>query len=374
MPRVTVVGAGFAALTAVRALHKAGGIQISVVSPKAEFVYLPGLIWIPSGRRRAEDLRLPLDPFFLRLGVEHRAAEAQSLSADGRVLETSAGPLENDGLIIASGGRFIKKLPGIEHAITPCEGIAAVERMRDAVKAMAGGTVALGFAGNPNEPSAMRGGPIFEFLFGLDTQLRREGRRERIKLVFFNPMPNPGNRLGEKAVARLLGEMQRRDIATHLGHKLVGFEKDKVKTEGGEFAVDLIVFMPGLTGNAWFDNTDLPRSPGGLIKADGYCRVEGRECVYVAGDAGSFPGPDWMPKQAHMADLQAETAAENLLSELKGGTPDKTFRVELLCIVDSLDSGMLVKRTPDSAMALPPIGLMHSAKAFFESWYLRRYR
>jgi sulfide:quinone oxidoreductase len=72
--------------------------------------------------------------------------------------------------------------------------------------------------------------------------------------------------------------------------------------------------------------------------------------------------------------LQAEAAAANLLIELDGGTPDKTFKVELLCIVDSLDSGMLVKRTPDSAMALPPLGLMHSAKAFFESWYLRRYR
>ena len=66
----------------------------------------------------------------------------------------------------------------------------------------------------------------------------------------------------------------------------MGFEKDKVKTEGGEFAADLIVFMPGLTGNAWFDATDLPRSPGGLIKADAQCRVAGRERVYVAGDAG----------------------------------------------------------------------------------------
>ncbi len=282
--------------------------------------------------------------------------------------------MDNDGLVIACGGRFIKKLPGIEHAITPCEGIAAVERLRDAVKAMDSGTVALGFAGNPNEPSAMRGGPIFEFLFGLDTQLRREGRRDRIGLKFFNPMQNPGNRLGEKAVQRLLGEMTRRDIATHLGHKLVGFEKDKVKTEGSEFAADLIVFMPGLTGNAWFDATDLPRSPGGLIKADAQCRVEGRERVYVAGDAGSFPGPDWMPKQAHMADLQAEAAAENLLAELKGGKANKTFKVELLCVVDSLEAGMLVKRTPEGGFALPPLGLMHSAKSFFESWYLRRYR
>ena len=375
MKRIAIIGTGFAALSAARRLRQLDKeVGITVVGPRAELVFLPSLIWLPSGLRKPEDLRVPLQNFFARNRIDFHAGEATGLEDGGRRVLTSAGPVDNDGLVIACGGRFIKKLPGIEHAITPCEGIAAVERLRDAVQAMHSGSIALGFAGNPNEPSAMRGGPIFEFLFGLDTQLRREGRRERIKLTFFNPMPNPGNRLGEKAVARLLGEMQRRDIATHLGHKLVGFEADKVKTEGGEFAADLIVFMPGLTGNAWFDATDLPRSPGGLIKADAQCRVEGRERVYVAGDAGSFPGPDWMPKQAHMADLQAETAAENLLAELKGGQPDRTFKVELLCVVDSLDAGMLVKRTSDGGFALPPLGLMHNAKAFFESWYLRRYR
>ena len=44
---------------------------------------------------------------------------------------------------------------------------------------MQGGTIACGFAGNPNEPSAVRGGPMFEFLFGIDEQLRREGRRDK---------------------------------------------------------------------------------------------------------------------------------------------------------------------------------------------------
>ncbi len=375
MKRIAIIGTGFAALSAARRLRQLDRqAEITVIGPRPELIFLPSLIWLPSGLRKAEDLRIPLDNFFRRNDIRFVAGEATGLEQGGRTVLTTAGPVQNDGLVVACGGRFIKKLPGIEHAITPCEGIAAVEGLGDRVKAMQEGTVALGFAGNPNEPSAMRGGPMFEFLFGLDTQLRREGRRDRIKLVFFNPMPNPGNRLGEKAVERLLAEMKRRDIATHLGHKLVGFEADKVKTEGGEFAADLIVFMPGLTGNAWFDNTDLPRSPGGLIKADAHCRVEGRECVYVAGDAGSFPGPDWMPKQAHMADLQAETAAENLLAELSGGTPDQTFKVELLCIVDSLDSGMMVKRTPEGGFALPPLGLMHNAKAFFESWYLRRYR
>ncbi len=375
MKRITIIGTGFAALSAARKLRQLDATaEITIIAPKPELIFLPSLIWIPSEKRRSEDLIVPLERFFSDNRIHFVAGEATGLENGGRTVVTTTSKLENDGLIIACGGRFIKKLPGIDHAILPCEGISAAEKIRDRVAALKQGNIALGFSGNPNEPTAMRGGPIFEFLFGLDTQLRLEGRREQIDLTFFNPMLNPGNRLGARAVKRLLAEMERRGIKNHLGHKLFGFEVDRVKTEGGEFAADLIIFMPGLTGNAWFDNTSLPRSPGGLIKADAQCRVEGNAAVYVVGDSGSFPGPDWMPKQAHMADLQGEAAAENLLAELDGKIPGKAFKVELLCIVDSLDAGMLVRRTPDSEMALPPIGLMHSAKAFFESWYLRKYR
>jgi len=375
MKQITIVGAGFAALSAARKLRQLNSdVEITVIAPKAELIYLPSLIWIPSGKRQATDLRISLDHFFTQHHIRFVAGEVIGLENGARTVITKTAKVENDGLIIASGGRFIKKLPGIEHAILPCEGIAAAEKIRDRVAALKEGNIALGFSGNPNEPAAMRGGPMFEFLFGLDTQLRREGRREKFTLTFFNPMSNPGNRLGKRAVQRLMDEMDKRNIKKQLGHKLLGFEADKVKTEGGDLAADLIIFMPGLTGNIWFDNTSLPRSPGGLLKADAHCRIEGSACTYVVGDSGSFPGPDWMPKQAHMADLQGETAAANLLSELDGKIPHQTFQVELLCIVDSLDAGMLVRRTPGSETALPPLALMHSAKAFFESWYLRKFR
>ena len=375
MQRITVVGSGFGALTAVTTLRETGiQAQITVVSPRPEFVYYPGLIWVPSGLRSGDDLRVKLKQFFKRMGVTHVAGEATGLRDGGRTLETSAQEIANDGLIIASGGRFIKKLPGIEHAITPCEGIAAATAIRDRIKAMDGGSVAMGFAGNPNEPSSMRGGPIFEFVFGLDSPLRKERRRERFTLHFFTPAEKPGNRLGPKAVTSLMKEMQRRGIETHLGHKLKGFSPQGVSTEGGDFAADLILFMPGMTGNAWFDNTDLPRSPGGLLQADAQCRVPGFERVYVAGDSGSFPGPDWMPKQAHMADLQARAAARNLVAELSGREPRETFKVELVCIVDSNDSGMLVARTERRNIVLPASRAFHWMKRLFEWWYLRQYR
>jgi sulfide:quinone oxidoreductase len=375
MSRVTIVGSGFAALTAVQTLRQsAADMDITLVSPKAEFLYYPGLIWIPTGLRTGDDLRIPLASYFRRKRVEHLAAEAEGLRDGGRVLETTAGDIENDALIIASGGRYIKRLPGIAHSITPCEGIPAAERIRDRLRAMDGGTIAMGFASNPKEPSAMRGGPMFEFLFGIDNHLRTEKRRERFELVFFTPAQQPGQRLGPKAVKGLMEEMRKQGIQTHLGHKLKSFTETKVLTEGGELDADLILFMPGMTGSQWFDNTDLPRSEGGLIKADEHCRVEGLERVYVAGDSGSFPGPDWMPKQAHMADLQAKAAAANLVAELGGRQPEETFRVELLCIVDANDRGMLVARNEKHNLVLPSMRILHWVKRGFEWWYLRHYR
>ncbi|MDP2771832.1 MAG: FAD/NAD(P)-binding oxidoreductase [Giesbergeria sp.] len=372
---ITVLGSGFGALSAVRELRARGCKDaITLISPRSELHYLPGTIWIPSGLRTREQLIVPLAPFFKRMDVRHVSAEVTGLAPDGRSVQTTAGEVTNDALVIATGGRFIKKLPGIEHAITPCEGIAAAEQIRDRLQAMQGGTIAVGFAGNPHEPTAVRGGPMFEFLFGIDAQLRREGRRDAFELVFFNPSKEPGARLGAKAVAHLLAEMARRNITTHLGHKMVRFEADKVVTEGGKFAANLILFMPGMTGNAWFDQTTLPRSPGGLVQADAQCRVPGFERVYVAGDSGSFPGPDWMPKQAHMADLQAAAAAQNLIDGLAGRPQTTGFKVELACIIDALGTGTLVWRTEKRNLLLPPLRLMHWAKRGFERRYLAQYR
>lgn len=375
MNRVTIVGAGFAALTAVQKLRAADpGMEITLVAPKPEFTYLPGTIWIPSGLRQPEDLLISLDNFFRRMKVQYHKGSATGLKDDGRTLLTDNGEVTNDGLIICSGGQFIKKLPGIEHAITPCEGIPATVKIRDRLDHMKSGTIAVGFSGNPKEPSAMRGGPMFEFLFGIDRKLRLDGKRDNFKLVFFTPAPSPGNRLGPKAVKGLLSEMKKRNIETHLGNKIKGFTESKVITEGGEFEAHLILFMPGMTGNKWFDNTNLPRSEGGLIRADKFCRVEGMERVYVAGDSGSFPGPDWMPKQAHMADLQAAAATANLVAEFNGETPSKTFRIELICIVDSQTTGSLVARTMKHNIVLPQMRAFHWLKRFFEWWYLRQYR
>jgi len=381
--KIIIIGAGFAALTAIKQIRKLDPkVNITVIAPKAEFIYLPSLIWIPSGKRNADDIRIDLNAYFKRTNVNYYPGSVTAIKNAGRTVVTDNGEVENDALLIASGGRFIKKLPGIEHAITICEGIESAESMRDKIKALEGGTIALGFSGNPKEPSAMRGGPMFELLFGLDTQLKQEKRRDKFKLIFFCPAKKPGARLGEAAVKGILAEMTKRNIETHLGHKMKKFEETnkegkeayKITTEGGEIDTDLIIFMPGMTGPAFAPNTEMPLSEGGLIKTNMQCQVEGFDHVYVAGDAGSFPGPDWKPKQAHMADLQAVAATKNLLNGLAGKPTNETFKYELACIIDSVDKGSLAFRNEKRNIVIPSCRLLHHGKKFFEWLYLREYK
>ncbi|WP_047308450.1 NAD(P)/FAD-dependent oxidoreductase [Rhodopseudomonas palustris] len=375
MRNITIIGSGFAGLTAARELRKRKvDAEITMISPRRELHFLPSSIWIPAGIRQGERLKVPLDHFLNKHRIDFVEASVTGLKDGGRIAVTDQGELRNDHLVVATGGRFIRKLQGIEHALIPCEGIKVGEEIGRRLDALKGGTIAVGFATNPNEPGAMRGGPMFEFLFIIDTLLRQRGKRPGFEIVFFSPAPRPGARLGERAVDGLLREMKSRGIATRLGRKILRFEERKVVLEDGEIDADLILFMPGLTGPAWLENTELPLSAGGMIKADELCRVEGLPNVWVAGDAGSFPGPDWMPKQAHQADLQAIALAANIAAIEAGQQPSSRFKPELVCIVDTLDSGMLVFRNERFNFVGPKMKLFHWLKRLFERHYLTTFR
>ena len=55
MKQITIIGAGFAGLTAVRRLRALDrDAEITLINPRPEFVYLPSLIWIPSSLREPD--------------------------------------------------------------------------------------------------------------------------------------------------------------------------------------------------------------------------------------------------------------------------------------------------------------------------------
>src|SRR3546814_13876809 len=62
--RLTVVGSGFAGMTALRPLRRQDrDAAPPLVAPAAELHYLPATIWLPSGERTRSDLECPPQPF-----------------------------------------------------------------------------------------------------------------------------------------------------------------------------------------------------------------------------------------------------------------------------------------------------------------------
>ena len=53
---ITIIGAGFGALSTVREIRQRDPhARITLIAPRAELHYLPGIIWIPSGLPRASN-------------------------------------------------------------------------------------------------------------------------------------------------------------------------------------------------------------------------------------------------------------------------------------------------------------------------------
>ncbi len=373
MHKIVVAGAGFAGLMTLKTLRQQGykGPMV-LLAPKPELFYYPATIWVPAGLYQERDLTFSLERFLHRHDVEYVAGCVTGLEATSHRLYTTVGEMAYERLVIATAGNTARKVHGLEHVCIPCDGYPAVLSLQRRLAALQEGTLAFGFSGNPHEPTALRSEPLFEFLFGTDTLLRRQKRRDRFHLVFFTPCMEADERWGSKGP--LQRELAQRGIECHVGRGLHGFGAAGIQFADGEIPSDFTVFIPELVGPSWAKQSDLPLSEDGFIRADTGCRVLGFEGkVYVAGDAGHFPTPAWVPRHGHTANHHATTLVRNLLGDMRGEPTQHTFRQELIYIVDTLEGGLLVFRNHRHSFAWRS-PLLHWAKRLFIRTYLREYR
>jgi sulfide:quinone oxidoreductase len=66
--QVVVVGSSFAGLTAALELrkHLDEHHRIVVLDRRADFTFIPSLVWLPFGKRQPEDITFPLAPVYER--------------------------------------------------------------------------------------------------------------------------------------------------------------------------------------------------------------------------------------------------------------------------------------------------------------------
>ena len=85
MARVVILGAGISGHTAALHLRRllGKGHEVVVVSPNADWNWIPSNIWVGVGRMSPEEVTFPLAPVYRRQGIGFRQARAVAIWPQG---------------------------------------------------------------------------------------------------------------------------------------------------------------------------------------------------------------------------------------------------------------------------------------------------
>ena len=352
-----ILGGGFAGLEAAIQLREAG-LDVTLVSSRPHLFVYPTSIWVATGERRLDQVRLDLRDVARRHGFQLVVGTVSAISGARRAATVDGEERTADHLVVAIGADRLRP-PGYEHVFTLGGDPENVVRLRDALDALLAkgeGRVAIGFGGNPIDPSAVRGGPAFELMFNVETLLRRRGLRDRFQLTFFAPMASPGERMGRKAAAAIRGMLERLGVAARFGTKIAGFDAGGVRFEGGErLDAELVVFLPAGNGHPLVKASDLPRNDAGFALIDEGCAVPGLDGVWAVGDAAALQGPDWRAKQGHLAEVMARVAAANIAAQVAGRPERESYlpHVGITCLLDMGNGAAYVHRDAQRERMIP---------------------
>ena len=381
MKKVLVLGGGFAGLEAAIYLRKYG-FEVTMISDRDYLYVYPTSIWVPTGESSFEDVCLPLEKLKKVHGFTLIIDKIDSIKSAEKKVYGEKGTYDYEYLVVALGSGKVKH-KGIENTLTICgapeESLKIKERL-DALIAQGSGKIAMGFGGNPKDPSNVRGGPAFEVLFNVHNRLKKLGIRDKFELTFFAPMKEPGARMGPQALKMMDLFFNKLNIKKQVGKKITEFKENGIAFEDDIFIEsDLTMFIAAGDGHPVFQKSDLPLNEAGLIKINDYCEVmhdydDAPEIsnVFAIGDSAVLDGPDWRAKQGHIAEVMARNTAFNIKAIEEGSSERKGYfeHLNILCVMDSGDGAAFVYRSDKRGMMIPMPVVGHWMKKGW-GWYYK---
>lgn len=373
---VLIIGGGIAGVEAAIYFRKEG-FDVELISDKSSLYIYPLSIWIPVGLSSFDNVTMSLDKLAARHGFTLTIDRIVSIRSDKKtILLENGGERRSEHLVIAIGAGKMKHM-GLEHTLSICgapEQSLQLKTKIDALIQKGTGKIAFGFGGNPNDTSAVRGGPGFELFFNLHHYLKKLGIRNNYEMTFFAPMPQPGARMGDKALKMMEILFKRNRFLSRYGKKIARFEENQIVFEDESvLESDLTMFIPAGDGQSLIKESDLPQNKAGFIKINDFCEIEGIEGWYAIGDASALEGPEWKAKQGHIAEIMARNAAHNAAIDcgLKAGEKKGYIsHLNILCLMDMGNGAGFVYRNDQKALLIPMPIIGHWLKILW-GWYYK---
>ncbi len=364
-PRILVAGGGFAGLESAFYLKMrlAERAKITLISDQEKFLFKPNTIYIPFGLD-PETLKIPLARPAHRKGITFVKGAVGGVDPEARTVAVDGQEHPYDFLVVATGASMRPdEIPGLREYAQTVWTVDEMLRLRGALDALLedarqGRRRQVLFLVPPNNKCS---GPLYEMVFMLDTWLRRKGARSAVEIAWSTHEAGYIQVFGPRLHEEVTGEFARRGITGHTQYVVERVEQGEVAYRNGRrLPYDLLISFPPYVAATPFPG--LPGDERGFLKTDlGTRQVAGYPNVYAAGDAGDFP-----VKQAFLAFLQADAAAEHLASQVLGTTPAFEFRPVSMCVMEQFDKATFAQ-VPLRLTGDPqrPVEVQPDAKALY---------
>ncbi len=398
MTHVVILGAGIAGVSAAYALKAKLGPndEVTVVSDKPYFHFVPSNPWIAMGWRERSDIAFPIGPYLESRGIRFIHSGVKRIQPDVIQVDLENGDvLFYDYLVIATGATGASDdVPGLAEHTQSVVHIDEAERAQAAYREFVRhpGPIVVGAA-----PGSSVLGPVYEYAFLVDADLKRRNIRDRVSITLVTPEPWPGHLgLGGEGASRdaVTAALADTHINVICNARTQRIDKDtihvveldaagkEIKTHALPYAYS--VYWPAFGGVPGVRSASRLVNARGLVVVDEYLRNPDYPNVFAIGACVAQPAlentpvPIGPPDSVYSITKAGETVVQNILAQI-GDAPLVSYVPQRAkWLTDMGNTGASYLSEPQ--VPLRDINWMrqgrwvHQAKVDFEKYFVNKIR
>ena len=345
MKRLVILGAGTAGTIMAHRMRRVLPAQdwdIVVVDRDDRHVYQPGLLLLPFGVYRADEL-VRSRRVTLPSGVALRLDPIDRLEPEARRVHFADGTtISWDVLVVATGTRTVPEEtpglvgPGWQRSMFDFYTLEGAQALGGALERFEGGRVVVHFTDVPIKcPVA----PL-EMAFLIDAFLVRRGLRAKSEIVFATPLGGAFTKPRASAhLSQLLAKKGVAVAADFAVSQVDGERRVMQAYDGRELDFDLLVTVPLHAGSELIQKSGMGDAGGFVPTHKHTLQSKRHEHVFVIGDATDVP----TSKAGSVAHFQSEVLAENLARYVRGAPLLPDYDGHANCFIETgFDRALLI--------------------------------